>query len=103
MPSPQSEFSVEVDRVLQDLVPTFMDNRRKDIAQLETSLRQNDFDTIRDIGHKMCGSGGSYGFEAISVIGKTLETSASRNDAAAVEQAVRSLSDYVERVRISYV
>ncbi len=71
---------VAVDPDLQDLVPGFLENRRKDAAALDRAAQAKDLSTVRLLGHRMKGDGGGYGFHEISKIGDALEQAAIRED-----------------------
>ena len=47
-----------VDKDLEELVPTFLENRRKDVETMLAALQQLDFDTLHTIAHQIKGSGG---------------------------------------------
>lgn len=98
----ENSISVSVDRDLEDLVPGFLENRRKDIREVRASIESEDFDIMRVIGHRMKGSGGGYGFAEISEIGAEIENAANARDAATVARNIDRLSDYLERVTIVY-
>ena len=57
-------ISVYIEPGLEEIVPGFLENRRRDVQTLETALQQHDLNTIRVIGHRMKGDGGGYGFDA---------------------------------------
>jgi HPt (histidine-containing phosphotransfer) domain-containing protein len=94
---------VRVDAELEDLVPGFLDNRRKDVDTIKSALADDDFDTIRVLGHSMKGSGGGYGFNAITDIGRTIEDAARERNTATIAHAVDELADYLERIDVVYV
>ena len=58
-------LTLHIDPGLEEIVPGFLENRRRDVQTLETALQQNDLNTIRVIGHRMKGDGGGYGFDVI--------------------------------------
>jgi PAS domain S-box-containing protein len=93
--------AVRVDPDLRDLLPGYLENRQRDIGSIRDALEQGDYDTIRLLGHSMKGSGGGYGFDAISEIGRCLEEAAKKRDGQAIERWLRKLSTYLERVRIA--
>ena len=64
---------VTVAKDLEDLVPTFMKNRGKELETLRTALAAGDFEQLRQIGHRMKGVGNSYGFEKVSLLGQQIE------------------------------
>ena len=56
----ENVIMVYIDQGLEDIVPGFLENRRRDVQTLETALQQNDLKTICVIGHRMKGDGGGY-------------------------------------------
>ena len=93
---------VHVDPEIADLIPGFLENRRKDTETMEKALTQGDFETIQVLGHSMKGAGGSYGFDAITDIGKSLEQAAKDKDAERIKRSVQELSVYLDRVEVVY-
>lgn len=51
----------------------------------------------------MKGTGGSYGFDAISEIGEAIENAALEGNQQTIRTEVQRLSDYLERVVVVYV
>jgi HPt (histidine-containing phosphotransfer) domain-containing protein len=100
------ESDDEEDRVVLDdpdtapLVPAFLENRRHDVHQMRELLEQGEFSRIQSIGHKMKGTGRSYGFTAISRIGADIEESSRRQDAPALERLINDLKSFLSRVRV---
>ncbi len=95
-------ITVSIDPDLEDIVPTFLANRQKDLQTLRTASAEKDFETIRMLGHRMRGDGGGYGFNAISAIGKVMELAAGRHDAPAIQQQIAELEHFLARVHIVY-
>jgi HPt (histidine-containing phosphotransfer) domain-containing protein len=93
---------VYLDPDLEAIVPGFLENRRKDAAALDTALHGNDWKTLRLLGHRMKGDGGSYGFEEISRIGDALEQAAMRRDRADVQKQTTALADFLANVEVLY-
>jgi HPt (histidine-containing phosphotransfer) domain-containing protein len=94
---------VNVDAELEDLVPGFLENRRSDVGKMRAALSTGEFDAIRVLGHSMKGSGGGYGFNAITDIGRKIEDAAKAHDSDSIVRAIEELSDYLERVDVVYV
>ena len=76
--SAENVITVYIDQALKEIVPGFLENRRRDVQTLDTALRESNLVKIKTIGHRMKGDGGGYGFDAISVIGVALEQAAAR-------------------------
>ncbi len=79
-------------------VPTFLSNRRRDVASMQDALARADFETVERLGHCMKGSGASYGFQAITDIGEALERVAGSSDADASQKWISELSSYLDGV-----
>jgi HPt (histidine-containing phosphotransfer) domain-containing protein len=97
-----SAYKVKVDKDLEDLIPTFMSNRRKELDTLRVALAAADFEQLRQLGHRMRGVGNSYGFDDITDIGKLIEEGARSGDKAALEKHIAQYGDYLSRVEIAY-
>jgi hypothetical protein len=95
--------TVFVDKDLEYLVPDYLDSKRKDAALIHDFIRKEDFESIRIIGHNMKGTGGGYGFEAISVMGTELESAAINRNVATIARIAGDLLAYIERIDIVYI
>lgn len=93
---------VTVAKDLEDLVPTFMKNRSKELEALRAALAAGDFEQMRQLGHRMKGVGISYGFDKVSLIGKQLEDGAKAADRAGLDARLVEYADYLARVKITY-
>ena len=98
----ESSITVYIDPGLEEIVPGFLENRRRDVQTVETALGQDDFNTISVIGHRMRGDGGGYGFDAISTIGEGMEQAAARQDKEAIRRHLSSLVDFLARITVVY-
>ncbi|HXJ39099.1 MAG TPA: response regulator [Bryobacteraceae bacterium] len=87
---------------IEEAVPLFLDITRQDLQSLCEALRAQDYPKIRFIGHDLKGSGGGYGFEAISTLGRSIEEAAKRSDGEEIGKHVSALADYLERVEVVY-
>jgi PAS domain S-box-containing protein len=100
--STREKYIVKVDKDLEDLIPGYLENRHREIKTIEEALEKGDLETIRFLGHSMKGSGGGYGFDTITEIGKTLEEAARSDDIIAIKKALTHLSDYLGNMDIVY-
>jgi len=95
-------YQVKVAKDLEDLIPTFLGNRRKELDALRAALAADDFERLRQLGHRMRGVGNSYGFERVSVIGQHIEDGARSGDKASLEAQISAYSDYLSKVQVAY-
>jgi len=89
---------VIVDASIQDLIPGFLDKRRKDIPALAAALAAREFDTIRRLGHNLKGTGAGYGFPELSEMGAALEEAAQAGNGQAIQVKLNELVRYLEQV-----
>ena len=98
----QKTITVIVAKDLEDLIPTFMTNRGKELETLRVALGAGDMEQLRQLGHRMKGVGNSYGFEQISVLGKKFEDDAKTRDLPALQALIVEYADYLARVKVVY-
>lgn len=89
----------EIDPLIADLVPGYMEARRKELDELRDCIRRCDLEKLRTIGHRLKGSGAGYGFPELTRLGARIEDAAADQDLGAVVEAVRELRVYLDGVR----
>ncbi|HEX9016648.1 MAG TPA: response regulator [Chloroflexota bacterium] len=93
---------VQADADIADLIPRYLENRRKEVDYLRAALDREEFEAIRNVGHTLKGTGGGYGFAAISEIGKEMERAGSAGDADRIASLIDRLVDYLDRVDVVF-
>ncbi len=97
-----NKIIVHIDPDLKELIPEYLENRHQDVESITQSLIDEDFEKIRLLGHSMKGSGGGYGFNPITEIGKSIEEAAIEKNPETIKNSIDGLSSYLNRVEISY-
>lgn len=95
---PGESSVVEIDPAIAELVPRFLNNRKRDAEKISELLAEGNFGEIRIIGHSMAGSAGGYGFPEIGKLGKALETAALAVRPEDIRQMNSKLSEYLSAV-----
>ena len=80
------------------LIPGYLDNCRHEVTAMRGALDRVDYPALRILGHNLSGSGGAYGFQAITDIGRSLQQAAESADGDVSRQWIAELSDYLDRV-----
>jgi len=93
---------VHVDAELAEILPRYLDNRRRDAVALEEAVAQGDFDRIRTLGHQFKGSGGAYGLDAITRMGAALESAAKARDLATIRKGTAEIREFLQCVHVVY-
>ncbi|HOP86726.1 MAG TPA: Hpt domain-containing protein [Syntrophorhabdaceae bacterium] len=97
------KIHVKIDADLKELIPGYINNRYLDIENIIIALEKSDYETIRILGHSMKGSGGGYGFDAITEIGGVIEAAAKEKNNDVIKGKVEELKDYLSKIEIIYV
>ena len=82
-------------------IPRYLQNCRQNVIVMLDALDRVEFETVTSLGHQMMGSGGMFGFQAISDIGGALEQAARSADADASRKWLGELSNYLNGVENS--
>jgi HPt (histidine-containing phosphotransfer) domain-containing protein len=98
----ENDCKVTVARDLEDLIPVFLKNRKKELDALRVALAAANFEQLRQLGHRMKGVGNSYGFNHVSTLGKYIEDGARSGDRASLEARIVEYDEYLSKVQISY-
>ena len=99
---PEKTYTVTIAKDFEDLIPVFVENRRKELESLRTALAAGAFEQLRQLGHRMKGVGMSYGFDRVSALGKQIEDGASTGDRDAVEARIAEYAEYLAHVKVVY-
>jgi PAS domain S-box-containing protein len=79
-------------------IPAYLQNCRQNGIAMSDALDRVDFKTVINLGHQMRGSGGMFGFQAITDIGAALEQAAESVDVDTSRKWVGELANYLDRV-----
>ena len=98
-----TKVKVEIDADLQDLVPQFVENRKKDIVSLQTLVEKKDLEGIAQLTHKIKGAAAGYGFNELSEIAAQMEKASKNNDNASLDGLVKKMESHFLNIEIQYV
>ena len=93
---------VQGDPDLEDLMPGYITHRVEDVKLMNEALVNNDYDTVRVLGHSMKGSGGGYGIDEITDIGRELEIFGTEKNDEELRKWIDELAYLLEYIEIVY-
>jgi signal transduction histidine kinase/CheY-like chemotaxis protein/HPt (histidine-containing phosphotransfer) domain-containing protein len=102
-PPPAETIRVRVEEGMEDVVPGYLEKRRADVAIYRERLAAGDFDAIKQLAHKMKGTGTGYGFPRLTELGAAMEKGAIKSDASAIGENLEEFALYVQRVELEYL
>ena len=98
-----SKVKVEIDVDLQDLIPGFVENRKKDIQSLKSLVQQNDLPGISALAHKIKGAAAGYGFNELSDLAAKMEKASKNNESSPLPELVSKMQTHFLNIDIQYV
>ena len=90
---------VQVDPGISDLVDEFLDTSRRDSVRLLAHVNERDFRAAAEIGHRLKGTGGAFGFTDLTDIGRDIESAAHERRLDALEDSALRLRLYLAGIR----
>lgn len=93
---------IRPDPDLQDLIPSFMENRRNELVEIERAAAAGDFESLRRLAHTWKGICRPYGFLQLEVLSRSLEEAAERESRNDVQDLARAIREHLSKVKIIY-
>lgn len=93
---------VYIDSDIESLIPTFLDNRTTDIENLKNAIAHEDVAAIKKLGHILKGTGGGYGFDFITDIGRDIEIAGQQGDMDKTEKLTMQMEKMLDNLEIIF-
>jgi len=101
-PVTAKEHTVILSRRFEELIPGFIENRRKELEELRGALDAGRYEQLGELGHRMRGIGSSYGFDRVSEFGGQIEERAAASDRAGLAARIAEYAEYLARLKVVY-
>jgi hypothetical protein len=89
-----------VEPALKELVPDFLDNRRRDLERMRQALHTGDLAAIRDVGQNIRCFSRVYGFDDLTALGEEIRCAADECSTMRIVHLQGELADYLSRVEL---
>lgn len=96
------KIKVLIDKDIEEIVPMFLENREKDLIEIQNHLNDNNLGAIEVIAHKLAGNAGSYGFTDMGLIGARMEASCQASKADEVTALYEEYKNYLSQLEVEY-
>ncbi|NDV28401.1 Hpt domain-containing protein [Desulfovibrio sp. JC010] len=96
-------FVIQVDEDLEAIMPRYLEIRQKELAELEEAVAAKNFEIIRLLGHRLKGTGSSYGLDELTRLGTLIEDKAVDEDMSEVPEHTAGVRHFLEHLDIEYV
>ncbi|MBF0519166.1 MAG: hypothetical protein HQK92_05525 [Nitrospirae bacterium] len=96
----EGKIVVTVDPKFKDRMPKFLQSRQKDAKEMDESVKQGDYPSIKMQGGMIKKSSETFGLEDLKNLGQALETAANLKDSGKIKELIQEYSDYVSKLEI---
>ena len=97
-----TKFQVTVDADLEPIMDRYFEIQMRELGSLEQAISAEDGETARQLGHKLKGTGTSYGFARLTELGAAIEQAGKSNDLDAARKLAGQVRSYLENVDIVF-
>jgi hypothetical protein len=85
---------------VKELLPGFLENRRRDLERMRQALHAGDLAAIRDLGQNIRCFSRVYGLDALTELGEEIRIAAEARSTLRIVLLHRRLADYLARVEL---
>jgi len=96
------KFQIIIDPDLKTIIPRYIEILWEQLSLLDQAIESNDSETARMLGHKLKGTGSSYGFNRLTELGAAIETASKISDFNTTGVLATEIRSYLENVEIVY-
>ncbi len=94
---------VEVDEMLKDLIPDFMNRRNQELQDLDTWSESSNFTALAQYGHKLKGSSLNYGFNHLGGLAAHLELAARSENQQEIQDLIKEIKEHIRNIQVVFV
>jgi hypothetical protein len=94
----RDKIQLQVEPRLKELVPGFLQQRRRDLERLREALRAGDLAAIRDVGQSIRCFSRVYGLDELTRLGEEIHRAAEECSTLRILHLQGRLAEYLSRV-----
>lgn len=87
---------------MEDIVPGYLERRRGEVAVYREALARGDMDAIRQMAHRMKGTGTGYGLPVLTELGGAMEQAAEKSDTSELTLKLEVFAQYLNGIELEY-
>jgi hypothetical protein len=94
------KIRLQIEPRLKELVPGFLQNRRRDLERMREALRAGDLAAIRDVGLNIRCFSRVYGLAELTALGEEIHSAAEECSTLRILHLQGRLAEYLSRVEL---
>ena len=92
------ELPMDLDVAIRAILPKYLEIRRCEQVRLRSALKAGDTRALEEMGHRIKGTGSSYGLPAMTDLGRELQHAAGQGDLALCAEHVEAMDRLLDQV-----
>ena len=92
-----SDLSKDLDPAIREILPKYIEIRRREQQELYAALAAGDLEALASMGHRIKGTGASFGLPRMTDLGRELQVAAREGDLEACSGLLRAMDDLLDR------
>ena len=96
-------YTATVYKDIEDLIPTFLSNRRIEVDALLAAFKCRNFEELIYLGDRMRGCGIPYGFDNVSILGQYISEAAQNKNLRLLGDRIAEYANYLSCVQICFI
>ena len=93
---------IVVEEGMEDIVPGYLERRRGEVAVYREALARGDMEAIRQMAHRMKGTGAGYGLPVLTELGGAMEQAAEKSDTSELTLKLEVFAQYLNGIELEY-
>lgn len=98
----KDKYVIVVDPVIAPIMPRYMELREQEHRDLMQALASGDPQQVALLGHRLKGTGASYGMDMLTELGTQLEQAGQTADLQTAEVVARRIRMFLDRIELVY-
>lgn len=95
-------MKIYIDKDLEDVFPGYLENRHKELIELQTLIDNKDLGKLKVLAHRLAGNAGSYGLAFLSEVGSKMEADCLKSDLSKMNDYFSQIKVYLEELSYEY-
>lgn len=91
---------VNVERVLEPVLPLFIEMRWQDLLKFRKCIEQSDYESLKKLSHRLMGTPGAFGFNYIVELAREMEPAIEKKDLPALSNIATKFENFMNCYQI---
>ncbi|QGY39854.1 Hpt domain-containing protein [Pseudodesulfovibrio cashew] len=97
-----TKFTVTVDAMLEPIMDRYLELRREELLLMEQAAEAGDAEDVRMLGHRLKGTGASYGFARLTELGAAIEDAGKTGAMDLAKPLIAEVRGYLDNVSVVF-